>query len=110
MNRLPITFAGHEPRQEEGLGWHVLPSRPISKGPGEPSESGEILGGLWGWSLFRGVEAGGCDGLPAFLDLSLPIYAVGVMAPGLPRGRDSPDLDSTSRVSHSTGPMWLLTS
>lgn len=67
------------------------------------------LGGFWGWSHFRGVE-GGCDGLPAFLNLSLPIYAVGVMAPGLPHGRDGPDLDCTSSVSLSTGPMWLLNS
>lgn len=77
-------------------------------------ESGEILGGFWGWSLFRGVDGGGawgeCDGLPAFLDLSLPIYAVGVMASGLPHGRDGPDLDSTSSISFSTGPMWPLNS
>lgn len=40
VNGLPITFAGHGPKQDVGLVRHVLLSGPAPKGLGKPSDVG----------------------------------------------------------------------
>lgn len=97
VNGVPITFAGHGPKQDVGLVRHVLLSGPAPKGLGKPSDVGvrRDSGRSPGWSCFRGAEGGAVMGAGAnFLGLTQPICAVGMRAPGLPGGRPGPSLDS----------------